>query len=111
MQHLFATKSEDWKYEEEVRIIRQKNKGKIVFPKRILTEVIFGYKTHPEHMNLIANILQKHGYNVMFSQMKLRENDFGLEKNFFNALNPSAPAPPHSLYASSAGTCPPAVFS
>lgn len=85
IQFFLGTKSKDWKYENEIRIIKDKNQfGKfreaINFNKSSLIEVIFGYKTDKSTISNIMTLLKGIGYNCLFSRVDLIENNFGLKK-------------------------------
>jgi len=85
VQFCLATKSKDWEYEKEIRVIKERDananyRGKVTFNKSALVEVIFGYKTSNEDKLLIIEIIKKFGYNVEFYEMKLLKYDFGLIK-------------------------------
>lgn len=82
-QFFVGTKSNDWAYENEIRIVKPKsqfenNRGKILFKKDSLVEVIFGYKCGAEKANEIKNEMLRIGYTCKFSNATLKENDFGL---------------------------------
>ncbi len=83
-QHLLATKSKDWEYEEEVRVVRDgldgAYRGLIDIRKDALVEVIFGYKTTDLNINLVKNILRENDYSVLTFKMHLLETSFGLAK-------------------------------
>ncbi|MBN1968780.1 MAG: DUF2971 domain-containing protein, partial [Candidatus Delongbacteria bacterium] len=72
-QFHFATKSKDWKYEKELRIVKyNKIRGKIQFKKEIICEVIFGYKTDKEIIKKVLKLFERYNYNVRFYQMVLK---------------------------------------
>ena len=80
-----ATKSIDWKHEDELRIIKDsgqhdKIRGEIYFNKTIVKEVIFGYKTEPNKVDEITDLFKLLGYKVDFFKMELIDNEFGLKK-------------------------------
>lgn len=84
VQFLVGTKSDDWSYENEIRIVKPKsqfenNRGKIPFKKDSVVEVIFGYKCSAENVNEIKNEMLRIGYTCKFSKATLKENDFGLK--------------------------------
>lgn len=66
------TKSIDWEYEKEIRIIKHTNLGfgnKVPFKKRALKMIILGCR-FPDHKKLaIQAIIKKYGYHVTLSQM------------------------------------------
>lgn len=83
-QNLLATKSIDWLYEEEIRIIKdspyyKNHRGNIKFLKESLIEVIFGYKVK-EQINIVKSLFNKFGYKCHFSQVRIKKKEFGLEK-------------------------------
>lgn len=84
MQHLIATKSNDWSYEEEVRVVKEEvhgpYRGLIEFKRPALVEVIFGYKTNGNDIEAIKETVRKRGYSVNLFKMELRRDDFGLAK-------------------------------
>ena len=56
---LFITKSEDWAYEKEVRIImRFKARQTIKIPDNCIKEIILGYKMEKKHKNEIMEIIK-----------------------------------------------------
>ncbi|MBN2260005.1 MAG: DUF2971 domain-containing protein [Clostridiales bacterium] len=85
VQFHFATKSKDWSYENELRIVKDigqhdKIRGEINFNKDIVKEVIFGYKTKPKKIDKIVKLFMQLSYKVDFFKMELHDNDFGLKK-------------------------------
>ena len=99
--HSIATKSSDWVYEEEVRVVKDvshgKYRGEIGFKKEALVEVVFGYNTKEKDINSVIDLLRKNNYTASFYKMKLKENDYGLikepyiyhqPKSFFKKLFP-----------------------
>ncbi|MFW9876762.1 MAG: DUF2971 domain-containing protein [Candidatus Thorarchaeota archaeon] len=91
-QFLLATKSLDWQYEEEIRIIRDIGKyknirGEINFNKNCLTEVIFGYKIDIKKVHEIIELFTLLKFNVEFFKMDLKEYEFGLKKEKITLAN------------------------
>jgi hypothetical protein len=89
--HVFATKSSEWSYEEEVRIIRDDRfssyRGEVKFNKKSLNAIKFGYKSDPNDQLKIREVLkQAGGYDhVKFYLAKLKRLDFGIEyEEIFN---------------------------
>lgn len=64
---LMYTKSLDWKYENEYRMINIDAYDQIVYPKRALHEVIIGYKMDKKLMESLINYLQKKYADVRIS--------------------------------------------
>ena len=84
-QFLVGTKSIDWKYENEIRIVKTKQncekfRGEISFNKTCLIEAIFGYKTDPQIIDNLKTLIQLLGYSCKFSKLTLKKDDFGLTK-------------------------------
>lgn len=84
-QVLLASKSRDWQYENEIRIIKSRMqhgtfRGKIKYSKECLKEVIFGYKTTDSFISEIRKLFINNDYNCIFSKMDLKKFEFGLEK-------------------------------
>jgi len=67
-------KKTDWKYEDEVRMIR-KSSGIVSIDKSYLQHVCFGLRASED---LIREILAKHNYNVGYSRMHKDDSDFAL---------------------------------
>jgi len=81
----FATKSLEWSYEEEVRIIRDDRlppyREKVKFDKKSLIAIKFGYKSSmDDRLRTIDTIYKAGGYeHVRFYLAKLKKFDFGVE--------------------------------
>ena len=91
IQFFMGTKSIDWKYENEIRIVKYKQytdyfRGKINFNKSSLVEVIFGYKIDKDTISNLKTLIQGISYNncTTFSQVVLKKNEFGLKKIIVN---------------------------
>lgn len=76
---IIGTKSSDWGYEEEIRIV-QEEFGVFPFKKECLTEVIFGCRTSEENKALVKSKMKEFGYShVIFKQTKILGDRFELE--------------------------------
>lgn len=81
----FATKSSEWSYEEEVRIIRDDRnapyRGKVKFKKEALREIKFGNKSTTDDRNIVKSVLNNAtGYDhVRFYLAKRKRLDFAIE--------------------------------
>ncbi|MDR3695276.1 DUF2971 domain-containing protein [Mucilaginibacter sp.] len=81
----FATKSLEWSYEAEVRIIRnEKNppyRNEVKFNKKALKAIKFGYKsTAADQISIKETLNKAKGYeHVRFYSAKLKHLDFGIE--------------------------------
>ena len=86
LQFHFGTKSKDWEYEEEIRIVREIPTGfgnnlgiAVPFQKHSLVEVIFGYKTTPKKIEELKELFKQCEYSADFKQAKLKEYKFGID--------------------------------
>ncbi len=77
--HLIFTKSKDWAYEKEIRLIRILDYGKTNFQIEHLCEIIFGCKTEKSVITrmkkLVAGLEMKH---IKFTQAKQTKSSFEL---------------------------------
>ena len=82
---LIATKSKEWKYEQEIRIVKDERKPpckqNIEFKKKALSSIKFGYKSLEIEQIKIKSILEKVGgyEHVKFYKAKLKRFEFGME--------------------------------
>ncbi|RXJ50066.1 DUF2971 domain-containing protein [Gelidibacter gilvus] len=80
VNQMFFTKSEDWEYEGEVRILKDKN-GNYQFNPNSLKEVIFGCKISDGDKKTLIKIIKNYYPNTKLIQAKKNESKFGLEFN------------------------------
>lgn len=87
IQFLLGTKSQDWNYESEVRVVKDSIdypafRGEIKFDKACLVEVIFGFKLSRDQkkIDFLKNLFNCFGYSPDFFKMELKESEFGLNK-------------------------------
>jgi hypothetical protein len=84
LRHLIATKSQDWQYEDEVRIVRENinppYRGKVFFNKKCLKSLYFGYKCEDHDIISITNLIsQSPDYDhVQLFKAELKQQAFGL---------------------------------
>jgi hypothetical protein len=82
---LYATKSSEWSYEKEVRVIRNggnpPHRGAVRFNKNALKGIRFGYQSTLDDRNLVKNVMDGAGgyEHVRFYLAKLKHLDFGIE--------------------------------
>jgi hypothetical protein len=89
---VFLTKSEDWTYEEELRMfakpeaantVERDNRGFNVYlfdlPQEILVQVIFGFLMPPNVKDEIAAIVKDRYPHIELYETKLNETDFDLD--------------------------------
>ena len=83
-KHIIATKSIDWKYEEEVRILKDtrdhgQSRGNIKFNKESLIEIKFGLRSSPKDIETIRKITECQGYqHVKLFHAHLKNEEFGI---------------------------------
>lgn len=82
---LIATKSKEWEYESEVRVVRDKEncpyRGQVHFDKSSLVKITFGHKCTAEARNEVDEILHRVGNyeHVKFYVSKLKKLTFGVD--------------------------------
>lgn len=84
IQLLLATKSKEWNYEKEIRVIKNNGinpqfRGLIKFDPKSLTEIKFGYKSSPEDIKTVSNLAQQKYPHIKLYQSKLKKAEFGIE--------------------------------
>jgi hypothetical protein len=75
---LFFTKSRDWEYEGEVRVLKNR-KGNYEFKSSALKEVIFGCKISEEDKNTLTKILRVHYPACELRQARQSNHSFSLD--------------------------------
>ena len=70
-------KKTDWKYEDEVRMIR-KISGIVSIDKSYLQHVCFGLRVSEDMKDMIRKILRNSNYDVGYSRMYKDDSDFAL---------------------------------
>lgn len=79
VKHLIMTKSECWKYEEELRVLKQKF-GSVNFKKEVIVEVVFGCGCKPDAITKIKTlILQNDFLNIKFKKAATSKSSFKLD--------------------------------
>ncbi|GGI27729.1 DUF2971 domain-containing protein [Pedobacter mendelii] len=82
---LVATKSKEWEYESEIRLVRENLvfpwRGKVNFKRKALVSIKFGYNSSEPDRHKVQQLVRKiDGYdNVKFYVAKLKEKEFGVE--------------------------------
>ncbi len=76
---IILSKSNDWSYEQEIRVIKPQENGLIEFDKEALIEIIFGCKTPIKDMDDIISLSRKNGFNIKFKIAKKKDKEFALE--------------------------------
>jgi len=80
VNQMFFTKSEEWEYEGEVRILKDKS-GNYEFNSNSLKEVIFGCKISDGDKKTLIKIIKNYYPNTKLLQATKNESKFGLEFN------------------------------
>jgi hypothetical protein len=75
---LVLTKSIDWIYEQEVRVMKQVGAQLYTFNADSLIGIIFGCKTGIGEVNRIKDLLTASGYNIFTKKATLRQGSFGI---------------------------------
>ena len=75
---LFFTKSRDWEYEGEVRVLKNQ-KGNYEFKSSALKEVIFGFKISEEDKNTQIKVLRAHYPDGKLRQARQNTSSFSLD--------------------------------
>ena len=76
---LVLTKSIDWIYEQEVRVMKDVGANLYTFNADALVGVIFGCKTGIAEVSRIKTLLTANGYNISTQKAILRQGSFGLD--------------------------------
>jgi hypothetical protein len=78
----YYTKSPDWAYEKEWRIVRNACDGDTgihQYPEQMLTAVVFGYKASVEAKRLVMELLRNRPSEIKFGEVVGIKEDFSLE--------------------------------
>lgn len=83
-QFLLATKSKEWEYEKEVRVVKEaavhtKFQGAVGFNPLALTEIKFGYKVSPEDVRIIRNLVLRKYPHIKLFRSQIKKAEFGIE--------------------------------
>jgi hypothetical protein len=77
--NVLITKSADWIYEDEMRILKDFN-GRLLFKKECVQQIIFGCRTEENDKQLIIELIKNNEYkNVVFIQAKMNPTSFSLD--------------------------------
>jgi hypothetical protein len=77
MKKILTIKSSCWKYEDEVRIIRNTS-GYVSIDQSYLQHICFGLNTSEDDRKLIQKIMKKFKYDVAYSEIRRNQSDFGI---------------------------------
>ncbi len=79
IKKVLTVKSEPWRYEKEVRIIK-KSEGVYPIDKKYLRQVCFGLATSEPDVKLIGKLIDQGGYEVTLCKIqRSNESDFGIK--------------------------------
>ena len=67
---IVLSKSNDWSYEQEIRVLKIHENGLIPFKKNALIEIIFGCKTPKREIDKIISLSVTKDYTIKFKQAK-----------------------------------------
>ncbi len=79
VQDLMLTKSLDWKYEKEMRIMKHNHIGLLPFKKESLVEIIFGCNADDKEIKKIIDLAEANNFYIKFSKAVKKERQFGLD--------------------------------
>ena len=68
IKDIILTKSSDWKYENEIRVMKLNKIGLVPFKKECLEEIIFGYRTEQKDIDSIMELSKSRGFNIEFKR-------------------------------------------
>ncbi len=75
-----TTKSDQWEYEKEYRLILVDRTDCIkILPKNTINEVILGCRMESSHRDEIKRVLKKKNENIELYEAKMKEESFGLD--------------------------------
>lgn len=76
---VLLTKSEQWRYEEEWRIIQVDGPGEYGIPEGVLSGIVFGCQMPQNHKNKIIAWSKKRKSPLCFYQAQIKKSEFGLD--------------------------------
>ncbi|MDO3643845.1 DUF2971 domain-containing protein [Mucilaginibacter sp. L3T2-6] len=75
---MYTTKSKDWEYEEEYRLVNASN-GAVFYDKQALIEIIFGCKCSQADMLAVISSVASSGHNdITYLKAEMQEESFSL---------------------------------
>jgi hypothetical protein len=76
---LLSYKSEDWKHEEEIRLLHQEKERIFKYPRYGLKAIYFGIKTDSTDMEMVCSLAKAQNPKIRFFKMKRLESQFAIE--------------------------------
>lgn len=84
-QNLFFTKSPEWEYEKEIRLLKTFHSNKVVnLNRNVISEIVFGKRIEQNEKEEIINIVNQNFDNVSFYQIEENIEKLELKKNKLN---------------------------
>lgn len=83
IKKFLSYKSEEWKHEEEIRLLHQEKGKKYKYSNHSLKAIYFGLKTDQSNVEIICSIIKANNPSVKFYRMKKLKNRFGIEPEEF----------------------------
>ena len=81
IKSFLLTKTHDWSYEEEWRIIEPKGPGKWAFPKELLVGVILGSKMSAEDKKYIITLVRQRESAIKIYQASINKGSYSVDIN------------------------------
>jgi len=78
VKDVVLSKSIDWQYEDEIRVLKMNLKGLLAFKKEALIEIIFGCNSSEENIQEVIELAEKENYRIKFKKANKKEREFGL---------------------------------
>ena len=79
VQSTVLSKSLDWKYEDEVRVIKINEHGLKPFAKKALIEIIFGCKSSQQDIAEIIELATTNDFKITFKRAERKNREFSLK--------------------------------
>lgn len=80
---LLSYKSEDWKHEEELRVLHQEKNKIFRYPQYALKAIYFGIRTNPTDKEMICSLVKSQTPEVRFFQMERLKSQFAIKPREF----------------------------
>ena len=83
LEKLLSFKSNDWRHEEELRLLHQESNKSFGYSNRSLKAIYFGIRANQSDIEIICSIIKSQNPTVKFYKMKKLELTFGIEPEEF----------------------------
>jgi hypothetical protein len=84
IKSLILSKSNEWEYEGEHRVLKVNKTGLFEFRKECLKEIIFGCRSTDDDIKKILNLANQKNYNIIFKKAEKKKREYGLDFNIIN---------------------------